>query len=351
MAAAGERPRKDYVELARLLDADVVDYSYMTERAAPAARAVAASAGLPAGQVIEAILRGGRYERVCAWSERIGLPLAMLYKLADADRDLVLISSWLSGSSKALLVRRLGVHTHCRAIVSYSSSQIEIAVNRLGVPRDKLFLALQPVDERFWRPRPSLPTNLICAVGSSGRDYPTLFAAIRGMDLRLEIAVGAGDLPARALERRLDDAGRPPQATMRHLRPSELRNLYGSARFVVLPLEDVEYDAGVTALTEAMAMGKAVILTRTRGQLDVLRDGEQGLYVPPADPRALRAAIEYLVAHPDEAERMGRAGRALIEERHRLTAYVSRLASIIRGEASPWSEDVAGEGTRARAVS
>jgi glycosyltransferase involved in cell wall biosynthesis len=99
---------------------------------------------------------------------------------------------------------------------------------------------------------------------------------------------------------------------------------------VVVPLQDLDYDAGVTAIVEAMAMAKAVIVTRTRGQVDVLRDGEQGLYVPPADPRAMRAAIEYLLARPEEADRMGKAGHALIKERHALDAYVAKLVGIVR---------------------
>jgi len=334
LAAAGQRPRKDYVEVARLLNADVVDSTYIEDNALPVARALAGTVGYPAGQVAEAALRATRYDHICAWSERTGLPLALLFKIARRDADLVLVSSWLSGGAKSFMVGSLGVHTHCRAIVSYSTSQMDIAATRLGVPRNKLHLALQPVDEQFWRPSQGASTNLICSVGSSGRDYATLFAAIDHLDLELHVGVGAGDIPARGLERRLDRGAPPPNVTMRHFGPTELRNLYASARFVVLALEDVEYDAGVTALTEAMAMGKAVILTRTRGQLDVLRDGVQGLYVPPRDPRALRAAIEHLLAHPEEAQRMGRAGRALVEEKHALTSYVSRLAAIIRGTAA-----------------
>jgi glycosyltransferase involved in cell wall biosynthesis len=78
-------------------------------------------------------------------------------------------------------------------------------------------------------------------------------------------------------------------------------------------------------------MGKAVVISRTRGQVDLIRDGEQGIYVPPGDPAALRAAITYLANHPEETERMGRAGRALVEERHTLDAYVAGLAAVVRG--------------------
>jgi glycosyltransferase involved in cell wall biosynthesis len=331
-AAAGERPRKDYVELARVLRADVVDDSYLAKKSTPLARLVGRIAGRPAAQVVEAFLRGGEYDHVFAWPERIGLPLALMHKIARVDRDVVVVAAWPSRGAKAFMLRRLQVHTRLRAIMSGSSAQLEIAAGRLGVPREKLHLLPQPVDELFWRPSPTVATNLICSVGSTGRDYETLFSAITGLDVPLRIAVGRGDLRDPGLEGRLK--GRlPSNATIQHLHPAELRDLYASARFVVMPLEDVESDAGVTALTEAMAMGKAVIVTRTRGQIDVIEDGEQGIYVPPGDPRALRRAIDYLLAHPEEADRMGRAGRALVEEHHTLNEYVERLAAIVRGDA------------------
>jgi len=333
-AAAGERPRKDYVELASLIGADVVDDEYLKLRATPLARSMALRVGRPEGQAVEAFLRGGRYDHICAWADRIGLELAFLHKLARLDRDLVLVSSWLSATRQAFMLRDLRVHTHLRAIVSYSSQQNRIAATRLGVPARKLHLALQPVDERFWRPEITPSAKVICAVGVSGRDYETLFEAVRGLDLELHVAVGGGELPARALEQRLERMGLPPNARTGHYQLLELRRLYSAARFVVVPLQDMEYDAGVTTLAEAMAMGKAVIVTRTRGQIDLIEDGIQGIYVPPRDPRALRAAIEHLFADPAEAERMGRAGRALVEQRLTLTGYVRDLARIVRGEAT-----------------
>jgi glycosyltransferase involved in cell wall biosynthesis len=333
-AAAGERPRKDYVELARLLGADVVDDSYLARKSTRLARLVGRVGGRPAAQVVEAFLRGGEYDHVFAWPERIGLPLALIHKLARVDRDVVVVAAWPSRGGKAFMLKTLRVHTHLRAIMSGSSAQLEIAAARLRVPRQKLHLLPQPVDELFWRPYPQARTNLICSVGATGRDYETLFRAVRELDLELRIAVGRGDLRDHAMERRLR-ANLPANARIEHLSPAGLRDLYASARFVVMPLEDVESDAGATALTEAMAMGKAVIVTRTHGQIDVIEDGEQGIYVRPGDPRALRQAIEYLVTHPEEADRMGRAGRALVEKRHTLTEYVECLEAIVRGEAVP----------------
>ena len=106
--------------------------------------------------------------------------------------------------------------------------------------------------------------------------------------------------------------------------------MYGDSRFVVMPLLNVRYQAGVTAILEAMAMGRAIICSRTPGQTDVIVEGETGLYVPPGDPAALRAAIECLLAHPEEAERMGRAGRRRVEQAMSLDGYVGCLHRYVR---------------------
>jgi glycosyltransferase involved in cell wall biosynthesis len=61
--------------------------------------------------------------------------------------------------------------------------------------------------------------------------------------------------------------------------------------------------------------------------------------VPPGDPTALREAIEFLTSHPDQADRMGRAGRALVEERYTLDGYVAELGRIIAAVAETAAAD------------
>jgi glycosyltransferase involved in cell wall biosynthesis len=98
---------------------------------------------------------------------------------------------------------------------------------------------------------------------------------------------------------------------------------------VVIPRHDLEYETASGTLLEAMAMGRAVITSRTRGGMDILRDGEQGIYVPPGDARALREAIEFLLANPEKARQMGEAGRALVEANYTLDTFVERVAAIV----------------------
>jgi glycosyltransferase involved in cell wall biosynthesis len=341
-AAAGERARTDYVELARALNADVMDMQYMTEQASPVARLVCRRAGLVLGQVAEGYLRRARYAHIVARADRLGLPLALLYKATGARRDLVLISVWLSRPKKAVFLSRLKVHSHLGAIISYGSVQNAAATDRLGVPRRKLHHALQPVGERFWRPVQAPARNWVVSVGSEARDYPTLARALEGLDVDAHVAVGSsvlrssGDADAMLGPIVREAAGVTPNCRIhvhQQVRHRQLRDLYARSRFVVVPLHDVEFDAGVTSLTEAMAMGKAVIVTRTRGQADVVRHGETGLYVPPGEPAPLRAAVRHLLDNPDEAERMGWAGRAAVEARHTLDRWVADVAGIV--SASP----------------
>src|SRR2546421_4684236 len=85
-AAADIRPRSDYVELARALDADIMDRQYLTERATAVTRAVARTIGLVPAQIVEAYLRRGRDLHILARAGPVGVPLAPLVKVSGGRR-------------------------------------------------------------------------------------------------------------------------------------------------------------------------------------------------------------------------------------------------------------------------
>jgi glycosyltransferase involved in cell wall biosynthesis len=74
------------------------------------------------------------------------------------------------------------------------------------------------------------------------------------------------------------------------------------------------YGEGVPkSLIEAAACGRPIVSTDMPGCRDVVREGENGLLVPPRDAGALAAAVDRLLRDPDLRLRMGASGRRLAE--------------------------------------
>jgi glycosyltransferase involved in cell wall biosynthesis len=87
--------------------------------------------------------------------------------------------------------------------------------------------------------------------------------------------------------------------------------------------------AGITTIVESMAMERAVVVTRTRGQVGTVQHQRNGLEVPPGDALALRASIQWLLDHPEENRRMGREARGTIEEGLTVEQFVERMRAVV----------------------
>jgi glycosyltransferase involved in cell wall biosynthesis len=232
-------------------------------------------------------------------------------------------------------------------LVIHAEAQATMA-RKLGFPGQSVVVLPYQVDTQFWRPPESDATvePVISSAGLECRDYETLVAAVHGLSVRVEIGAASHWSRKRS---RVSDQSAPGTVAVRSYDYPELRELYSRSRFVVAPLVETDFQAGITSILEAMAMAKAVVVSHTRGQRDVVRgplwvgeggdlwpahgpsiEASNGLYVPPGDPISLRGAIKYLLNHPEVAEALGRNGRRLAETEYSLEAYVERLVAVLR---------------------
>jgi len=83
-------------------------------------------------------------------------------------------------------------------------------------------------------------------------------------------------------------------------------------------------------LLEVMSLGKPVVATDVTGSRDVVAQGETGWRVPPQNPSALAEAVLHLIHSPDEARRMGQAGRALVARRFTLKRMIAQTEQVYR---------------------
>jgi len=104
--------------------------------------------------------------------------------------------------------------------------------------------------------------------------------------------------------------------------PSVTRTMYGAIAKAAELL-------GQTLL-EGMACGTPAIGTTVGGMPEVVEDGVTGFIVPPGDESALHSKIEWLRDHPEEAARMGAAGRRRVLEQFTWPQVVSRCLKIYR---------------------
>jgi glycosyltransferase involved in cell wall biosynthesis len=334
LIAAGKRPRADYFEMAERFGAEIIDH--------PAARV---SAGRLGG-IVSRIGGDGVLLAAACWrqrrdcravftdSEQVGMLYALMSHLSGRRRPRhVMIGHRLSPRSKVLFHRLLRLRRGIDHVVVYAAPQRAVAIERLGYRPDQVTLMPFMVDTEFWRPD-GLAINervrpMICAVGQELRDYATLIEAVRGLDVDLVVAA------ASPWSRRQDAAAGldvPANVEVSKFDQFDLRQVYAESSFVVVPVKQTDFPAGITTILEAMSMSRATICTRTEGQADTIVDDVTGIYVPPADVGAMRAAIQRLLDDPDEAARLGAAGRQWVRANADIDLYADRLARLVRGD-------------------
>jgi len=275
--------------------------------------------------------RHAEYDAIVTWGEKLSLAMLMQQQLASVSKPHIAMMYQFEKPNIRVPLNLLKKNLH--AVVTWSSVQRRALIERIRFPPERVYLIRHYVDQVFYSPR-RIEEDMISAVGAEMRDYVTLLEALRGTGLRCHIATDHVRIPSRF--RFLNDprvpignigAGTDTHITAGRMSLIELRNLYARSRFVIVPLLPSDTDNGVTVILEAMAMGKPVICSRTRGQVDVIQEGVTGLYVPIGDAAALRTAILSLWNEPLRAQQMGRNARAFVEKHHTLEKFTSTTRS------------------------
>jgi glycosyltransferase involved in cell wall biosynthesis len=185
------------------------------------------------------------------------------------------------------------------------------------------------VDAKFWAPGNVEPTREVLAIGNDGhRDWETLVAAAPDISA-----------PIRIFTRHAAPATLPPNVTWERadwysqvLTDEGVRDLYRRAAVVVVPTKDVPQPSGQSVTLQAMASGRPVVLSRTRGLWapGELRDGENLVLVPPADPRELAHSVRLLLGDRPRADAIGRAARESVLADATIEGYAERLLEVCR---------------------
>jgi glycosyltransferase involved in cell wall biosynthesis len=326
LAADKQRPRHSVPVLARRLGAKL----YQTNLDAPTpslgdrlrSRLLGSSEGWSFAR--EMVSRLGGNDVVFCLDAEVGVPMANMLRGRPDRPKLVVYLHNLDrprgrlGGSLFRIADCVDLFTSC------CSSQLEFVRNRYKVSKDRTLLLLQHVDNKFYTPGPPAPGKkrpLIASVGLERRDYVTLAAAVK--DLDVDLVVDAWSPNARKMAETFP-ADIPANMRYRKSSATELVQLYRDADIVVVSMLPNNY-AGLTTLVEALACERPVIASRTIGLSDYLIPNEVTT-VEPCEPEAMRAAIVGLLENPEEAGAQAKRGYDSVAQRYDFDRYIEMVA-------------------------
>jgi glycosyltransferase involved in cell wall biosynthesis len=224
-------------------------------------------------------------------------------------------------------------------VVAVSRGQAEkvrrcgVSARRIAVIRNAASLDPQrPVHLR--EPATGSPKVLAAGRLSPEKGFDTLVAAAKLTDPAVTFVLYGEGSERSALQRQIDDQGLSSRFRLAGFTPDINRHL-PEAALVVLPSRT---EGLPNVALEAAAAGRAIVATAVGGTPEIVRQGVNGLLVPPNQPAAMAAAImELLNDHPRRIA-MGHAGRDLAEREfsfaaqaeayRRLGADLTRPAAI-----------------------
>ena len=231
-----------------------------------------------------------------------------------------------------------------RQIIAPSEYQRRRLVDR-GMPARKLAVLPNPVDTAHLRPDAAVRAACRARLGfgdddvvigfvgrqERGKGVMTLAESVRATmdaDERVRMLwVGHPGDDATALR---EVVAHSPHAARHRWEPwaADVAPYFNAMDVAVLPSIGPETFGRV--LAEAEACGVAVLGSSLGGIPEALDDGVTGRLLPPGDVAAWTAALRELVADRALRERMGRAGRALVESRFDSVHIAARFEATLR---------------------
>jgi glycosyltransferase involved in cell wall biosynthesis len=227
-------------------------------------------------------------------------------------------------------------------VVCVSRSNLEYFTNVLGRDAAKFTAVTNCIELERFNPDAVDGESIRCSLGipptakvvgmvsrlsearKGGADFLEMASALsrERADLRFLIA-GDGELRPE-LESQAAAAGLGTHVAFAGAR-SDVPQVLAAMDIFVMPSR---WEGGPITVLEAMAMARPVVATDVGMVADVIKDGEDGLIVPPGAPNALTAAARRLLEQPNAAGTMGWQARETVLRLFSREVMIERVAAV-----------------------
>ncbi|MEM2293050.1 MAG: glycosyltransferase family 4 protein [Nitrososphaerota archaeon] len=208
----------------------------------------------------------------------------------------------------------------------------------LGVFEEKIKVVPNCVDTRLFQPPDNYSekvNNLLLFVGrlDPKKGLLTLLESLNHIEKSVNLVIiGPPSRPwfFKKLLITIEKINRRTNHRVTYLGPSKHENLvrwYKKAAIFVSP--SISESFGIASL-EALSCGTPVVATNVGGVSEVIKDGENGILVPPADAVQLAESIQYLLDNEDVRKKFGENGRKWVVKNFSSEIIAMKLCQIYK---------------------
>jgi glycosyltransferase involved in cell wall biosynthesis len=269
---------------------------------------------------------GQRNSVAIAWDEDLALRLAVERARVAKYAGVIWCTDRIyrgQGTFKDAILRR--ILPSFDGLWALSRAQIGVLGDWLGYNAPPIEFLRFGIDHEFFRPTPYPEEPVVLSIGRDrDRDADTLFETFEEIKrLRPETRMFVQTTSERSAP-----AGVEVLPMLSHAR---LRDYYQRASVILVATRPNLHVSGMTVALEGMASARPVVISRTPGMDDYVEDGVSGLLYSPGDSQGMAHGVADLLAGPDAAQEMGRAGRESVERRHTTERMAESLRTIVLG--------------------
>jgi glycosyltransferase involved in cell wall biosynthesis len=235
--------------------------------------------------------------------------------------------AWLAGRMEDLAVRRFSAVV--AATPSIGKRFLSLNPNTVVVRNFPTLGELADALQLPWDDRPPLVVYIGTMSAERGFREATRAMSVLPPQLNARLAF-AGPIPAVVRDEILRLPGAERCDLLGELTRGGIASLLGRARVGLVALHRMPnfLNALPVKLFEYMSAAVPVIASDFPLWRQIVEESGCGLLVDPKDLPGIARAIEYLLTHPDEARRMGAAGRKAIEQRYNWNTEQHQLLAL-----------------------
>ncbi|MDX2005066.1 MAG: glycosyltransferase [Meiothermus sp.] len=189
--------------------------------------------------------------------------------------------------------------------------------------------SLEPVDHPWFQG--DTPTVLSVGRMQEMKDFPTLVRAFKRVSEKMPAArlaiLGEGELRGQ-LEALVAELGLGDKVWLPGFDPNPYKYM---RRATVFTMSSAFGEASPLVLSEAMFLGKPVVLTSFATAPEFIHSGQDGLLVRVGDPEDLAKGLLEILQTPELRGRLGQQARAKVKERFSIERAVANYDKLFAG--------------------